>query len=50
MIVLADIECIDCSWIFDCRVTFLNNRARKSRFLKYAEAKRIRAQQKQNII
>ena len=36
MIILVDTECIDYSWIFDCRVSsyrFLNNRARESRFL-----------------
>ena len=49
MIILVDIECIDYSWIFDCWVSsFLNNRARELRFL-YAEAKRIRRQQKRNI-
>ena len=36
MIILVDIECIDYSWVFDCRVSsFLNNRARESRFLQY---------------
>ena len=34
LIILVDIECIDYSWIFDCRVSrFLKNRARESRFL-----------------
>ena len=50
MIILVDIECIDYSWIFDCWVSsFLNNRAREFTLL-YAEAKRIRRQQKRNII
>lgn len=47
----VDIECIDYSWIFDYRVSsILNNRARKSRFWYYAKAKRMRPEQKQNII
>ena len=53
MIVLVDVECIDYSWSFDFRVSFLNNRAHESRFfniINYAEVKRIRGQQKQNII
>ena len=34
MIVFVDIECIDNSLIFDCRVSsILNNRAREPRFL-----------------
>ena len=49
MIILVDIECNDYSLIFDCRVfSFLNNRARESRFLQYAEAERIHLQQKRN--
>ena len=51
MIILVDIECIDYSWIVDCRVSsFLNNHAPELRFLWYAETKRIRRQQQRNII
>ena len=51
MIVLMAVECIDCSWIFDCRVSFWTSVPMSRVFLiQNTEAKRISGKQKHNIL